>query len=81
MGRGQCIDHSGTWEAHSLLPEAFGQMGQGANVTHVIEVLHQHAPSWLLQLPALWSAHELLMFHQRALGATRERTLRDGGSR
>ena len=77
MGRGQCIDHYGAGEAYLPLLEAFGQMGQAAHGTHVIEVLRQHAPSWLLQLPALWPTHELPMLQQRALGATRERMLRE----
>ena len=77
MGRGQCIDHYGAGEAYLPLLEAFGQMGQAANGTHVLEVLRQQAPSWLLQLPALWPTHELPMLQQRALGATRERMLRE----
>jgi predicted ATPase len=77
VGRGQCIDHYGAGEAYLPLLEALGQLGQGANGAHVIEVLRQHAPSWLLQLPALWSPHEVPMLQQRALGATRERMLRE----
>ena len=77
MGRGQCIDHYGAGEAYLPLLEALGQIAQAANGTHVIEVLRQHAPSWLLQLPALWSTHEVPMLQQRALGATRERMLRE----
>jgi DNA-binding winged helix-turn-helix (wHTH) protein/predicted ATPase len=77
MGRGQCIDHYGVGEAYLPLLEAFGEMGQAALGTHVIEVCRQHAPSWLLQLPALWSPHELPMLQQQALGATRERMLRE----
>jgi predicted ATPase len=37
----------------------------------------QHAPSCLLQLPALRPTHELPILQQRALGATRERMLRE----
>ena len=77
MGRGQCIDHYGAGEAYLPLLEALGQLGQATNGAHVIEVLRQHAPSWLLQLPALWSPHEVPMLQQRALGATRERMLRE----
>jgi DNA-binding winged helix-turn-helix (wHTH) protein/predicted ATPase len=77
MGRGQCIDHYGAGEAYLPLLEAFGQMGQAASGTQVRAVLRQHAPSWLLQLPALWPPHELPMLQQRTLGATRERMLRE----
>ena len=77
LGRGQCIDHYGAGEAYLPLLEAFGQMGQAPHGSHVIEVLRQHAPSWLLQLPALWPTHELPILQQRALGATRERMLRE----
>jgi predicted ATPase len=77
MGRGQCLNHYGAGEAYLPLLEALGQMGQAAYGAHVIEVLRQHAPSWLLQLPALWSTEEWPILQQRALGATRERMLRE----
>jgi predicted ATPase/DNA-binding winged helix-turn-helix (wHTH) protein len=77
IGRGQCLDHYGAGEAYLPLLEALGQMGQGAQGAQVIDVLRQHAPSWLLQLPALWSTDELPVLQQRALGATRERMLRE----
>ena len=77
IGRGQCIDHYGAGEAYLPLLEALGQIGQAAHGADVLEVLRQHAPSWLLQLPALWSTHEVPMLQQRALGATRERMLRE----
>ena len=77
LGRGQCIDHYGPGEAYLPLLAAFGEMGQGASGADVIEVFRQHAPGWLLQLPALWSPHELPMLQQRAYGATRERMLRE----
>jgi predicted ATPase/DNA-binding winged helix-turn-helix (wHTH) protein len=77
MGRGQCLDHYGAGEAYLPLLEALGQLGQATPGADVVEVLRQHAPSWLLQLPALWSPHELPMLQHRALGATRERMLRE----
>jgi predicted ATPase/DNA-binding winged helix-turn-helix (wHTH) protein len=77
MGRGQCIDHYGPGEAYLPLLEALGQMAQAAHGAYVTEVLRQHAPSWLLQLPALWATHEVPMLQQRALGAARERMLRE----
>lgn len=77
LGRGQCLDHYGAGEAYLPLLEALGQMGRAADGPHLTEVLRRHAPSWLLQLPALWSVEELPGLQQRTLGATRERMLRE----
>jgi predicted ATPase len=48
-----------------------------ADGASVIKVLRQHAPSWLLQLPALLSPHEFQLLQQQAFGATREQMLRE----
>ena len=77
IGRGQCIDHYGAGEPYLPLLEALGQMANAVDGTRVIEVLRQHAPSWLSQLPALVSPHDFQMLQQQALGARRERMLRE----
>ena len=43
----------------------------------VVPVLTQHAPTWLVQLPALLDDQELDAVQRRAQGATRERMLRE----
>lgn len=77
VGRGQCIDHYGAGEPYLPLLEALGNVGQAPDGAQVVAVLHQHAPSWLLQLPALVPADAFDRLQQRAQGGTRERMLRE----
>ena len=75
--RGQCIEHYGAGEAYLPLLEALGQLGRGPGGAHVVALLRQVAPTWLLQLPSLVpeAAHEAVQ--RRAGGAMRERMLRE----
>ena len=43
----------------------------------MIALLQQHAPSWLVQMPALLSTAELEELQRRTAGVTRERMLRE----
>src|SRR2546425_3379985 len=43
----------------------------------VMELLNQHAPPWLVQMPALVSEAELEVLQRKVAGATRERMLRE----
>jgi DNA-binding winged helix-turn-helix (wHTH) protein/tetratricopeptide (TPR) repeat protein len=75
--RGQCIEHYGAGEAYLPLLEALGQLGRGQDSAHVVALLHQAAPSWLVHLPALVPAAEYEAVQRRAGGTTRERMLRE----
>jgi predicted ATPase/DNA-binding winged helix-turn-helix (wHTH) protein len=77
LGRGQCIEQYGAGEAYLPLLEAFGQLGRGRDGARLVEVLHQQAPSWLLQMPALLSATASEVLQQRSSGTTRDRMLRE----
>jgi DNA-binding winged helix-turn-helix (wHTH) protein/predicted ATPase len=77
IGRGQCIEQHGAGEAYLPLLEALGQIGRGADGRHLIEVLRQHAPSWLVHLPGLVSGPESEALQRHAGEATRERMLRE----
>jgi DNA-binding winged helix-turn-helix (wHTH) protein/predicted ATPase len=77
IGRGQCIEQHGAGEAYLPLLEALGQLGRGPGGGRLIELLWQHAPSWLVHLPALVPEAEFESLQQRAGGATRERMLRE----
>jgi len=56
IGRGQCIEQYGAGEAYLPLLELLGQLCRTPDGAHLIELLHQQAPSWLLQMPALLPA-------------------------
>jgi hypothetical protein len=77
VGRGQCIEHHGLGEAYLPLLEALGQLGGSSNGGGLVPLLQQYAPSWLLHLPTLVPATEMVAMQRRASGATRERMLRE----
>ncbi|HEY5870730.1 MAG TPA: AAA family ATPase [Candidatus Tectomicrobia bacterium] len=77
LTRGQCIEQHGAGEAYLPLLEALGRLGRGPNGAHLVQVLHQHAPSWLVHLPALVPPEALAALARRAGGATQERMLRE----
>ena len=77
IGHGQCIEQYGTGEAYLPLLEALGQMGRSPDGPHLVALLRQQAPSWLLQLPALLSPAGYEALQRYAGGTTRERMLRE----
>jgi predicted ATPase/DNA-binding winged helix-turn-helix (wHTH) protein len=77
LGQGQCIEHYGAGEAYLPLLEALGQLGRGPDGAHLVALLRQRAPTWLLQLPSLVPEAEYEVVQRRAGGATRERMLRE----
>jgi DNA-binding winged helix-turn-helix (wHTH) protein/predicted ATPase len=77
IGRGQCVEQYGAGEAYLPVLEALGRLGRRAGGDEIVRVLKQHAPTWLAQLPALVVDPDLEAVQRRALGATRERMLRE----
>lgn len=77
IGRGQCVEQYGAGEAYMPMLEALGRLCRGAEGKWLIEFLSQHAPTWLVQMPALLSATDLESLQRKAPGATRERMLRE----
>src|SRR5262249_52623181 len=77
LARGQCIDHYGVSEAYLPVLEALGRLCRGPGGVALLPVLEQHAPTWLVQMPALLSAAALEAVQRRVLGATQERMVRE----
>lgn len=77
LGHGQCIEHYGAGEAYLPVLEALGQLGREPGQERLLAILHQQAPTWLVQLPGLLSAADLEILQRTTLGATRERMLRE----
>ena len=77
VGRGQCIEHYGPGEAYLPVLEALGRRCRAPGGKRLIALLHQHAPTWLVQMPALLSLTELEALQRRTQGTTRERMLRE----
>ena len=75
--RGQCLEQYGTTEAYLPMLEAIGRLCRGQ--AQVVEVMRTHAPMWLLQMPSLIDTADRDRLNREALGATRERMLREMG--
>ncbi len=77
LGRGQCIEHYGAGEAYLPILEALGRLCRGSEGARLVALLNQHAPTWLVQMPALFNDTELEALQRKTAGATRERMLRE----
>jgi DNA-binding winged helix-turn-helix (wHTH) protein/predicted ATPase len=73
---GQCLDHHGVGEPYLPLIEALMRLAGGADGDDVKEILATHAPSWLAQMPSLWSRSDRGALAARGR-ATRERMMRE----
>jgi predicted ATPase len=77
IGHGQCIDQYGAGEAYLPLLEALGRICRGPEGEHLLSFLRQHAPSWLVQMPALQSETERVALQRVESGTTQARMLRE----
>lgn len=75
IARGHCIEQYGTGEVYLPILEAIARWCR--DDARVVEVLRDHAPLWLLQLPSLMSASDRQSLSRETFGATRERMLRE----
>src|SRR5262249_20299800 len=77
IGRGQCIEHYGAGEAYMPVLEACGRLCREPGGERLIELLGQHAPTWLVQMPALLSAAEREKLQREVQGAQSTAGLRE----
>src|SRR5262249_3425043 len=73
---GQCLDHHGVGEPYLPLIEAMTRLARAADGAHFKEILATQAPSWLAQMPSLWTRTERGALETRGR-ATRERMMRE----
>src|ERR1043166_2505126 len=55
IARGQCLEQYGAGEAYLPVLDGFSRLCRGPGGARVIELLRQHAPAWLLEMPSLLS--------------------------
>ncbi len=77
LGRGQCIEQYGAGEPYMPVLEAFGRLCRGSEKDEMLKLLHRHAPTWLVHMPALLSDAERETLQRQVGGATRDRMLRE----
>lgn len=75
--RGQCIEHHGTGEAYLPVLDAIGRLCRHPENRALLDLLQQHAPTWLLQLPGLLHQVDQAALQRQVPGITRERMLRE----
>jgi len=74
---GQCVEGYGSKEAYYPMLEALGQLCRSTAGEAIIEILAAHAPTWLVQFPALVRREHRETLQREIQGATRERMLRE----
>jgi tetratricopeptide (TPR) repeat protein len=79
IGRGACVEQYGTSEAYLPFLEALAGLLQGPSRDRVTTVLRRYAPTWCLQFPAFASTSGIEYLQREAIGATKERMLRELG--
>jgi DNA-binding winged helix-turn-helix (wHTH) protein/tetratricopeptide (TPR) repeat protein len=77
IGHGQCIDQYGTAEAYLPVLEALGRLCRGPDGAYFLAWLRQHAPSWLVQMPAVLQTEDRNALRHLAGDATQARMLRE----
>ena len=58
IAHGQCLDHHGVGEPYLPLIEALTRLAGPPDSAVVKEILAAQAPSWLAQMPSLWTRSE-----------------------
>lgn len=77
IARGQCVEGFGSKEPFYPVLEAIGAFCQRPGCERAVALLASHAPTWLVQFPALLTPQLRERLQQEILGATRERMLRE----
>ena len=77
IARGSSIEGYGGKEAYYPVLEALSQMCRVLDGEAIARTLCAHAPTWLVQFPALLTAEQRQTLQREILGATKERMLRE----
>src|SRR5262249_50689716 len=73
--RGQCLEHYGAGEPYLPVLEGFSRLCRSSGGADLLNLLRQHAPAWLAQMPSSVPATERESLQSRTTGATRERVI------
>jgi DNA-binding winged helix-turn-helix (wHTH) protein/tetratricopeptide (TPR) repeat protein len=76
---GQCVEGFGSQEGYYPLLEALGQLCRGPGGEAIVDTLASHAPTWLVQFPALLRREHRETLQHELMGATGARMLREIG--
>jgi DNA-binding winged helix-turn-helix (wHTH) protein/tetratricopeptide (TPR) repeat protein len=79
LARGQCVEGYGGKEPYYPMLEALAGLWRRSGGEPLVQILAAHAPTWLVQFPALVTREHRETLQREILGATRERMLREIG--
>lgn len=77
IARGHTVEGTAGSEPFYPVLVAVGQLCRGPGGTELVELLAQHAPTWLVQFPGLVKPEHRDRLQPEILGATRDRMLRE----
>ena len=77
IARGQCFEVFGGKEAYYPMLEAVGQLIGSADDSAALQTLAKHAPTWMIQFPALLSVKQKEALQREVLGSIGERMVRE----
>ena len=77
IARGLTVEGTAGSEPFYPVLVAVGQLCRGPDGTELVELLAQHAPTWLVQFPGLVKPEDRERFQPEIVGATRDRMLRE----
>ena len=80
VARGRCVEQYGTGETYLPFLDALGSLLKGTGGARVKAILRSHAPTWCLQLPAVFGSSDThAQLERETIGATKDRMLRELG--
>jgi DNA-binding winged helix-turn-helix (wHTH) protein len=77
VGRGQCLEQYGAGEPYMPVLEALSRLSNAHGGQGVIEILSRFAPTWLAQMPELFTHEDRQRLQNQAQGVTQQRMLRE----
>jgi predicted ATPase/DNA-binding winged helix-turn-helix (wHTH) protein len=77
VARGQCLEGYSGKEAYYPVLEALGSLCRGPEGEQTVQILAEHAPTWLVQFPFLLKRQQRDTLQREISGATGERMLRE----
>lgn len=77
IARGQCLEHYGTGEPYLPVLDALNRLCRQPGHEQLVTTLHQHAPTWLAQMPSILTPAERKRLHREGHGVSQDYMLRE----
>lgn len=77
IGRGQCVEQAGAGEPYLPFFDVFSGLCREQNGGDIVDVLRQHAPTWLVQMPSLLTPTERERLRHELAGSGQQRMMRE----